>query len=653
MDSKAKKGVALLSVLLAVVLALGAASLALAEPAAKQEQVEVLTEALDYSLAENWSLFAEGGAEKPADVFWIAPLVDTRSYANSIDLNDKLKARFDAALLAQRGIYEGACRIYSPYYRQVSLNGYLLEGGEAEQARKNAYLDVSAAFRYYLDHENGGRPIVLAGFSQGSQMCIELLKEYFGGDGAQARALRERLVTVFAIGFSETEEALSAYPQIVPASGEGENGTVVMFDCEDGTVSGSIFIPRGKKGISINPLNWKTDSARADKSLNKGAVINGETIPALCGCYIDESRGSLIVTDVSAEQYKNPLPQLFENGSFHTFCHMFFFNNLKENLELRVNNYTQKAAAAPLDIAYLLALQGLREKLPALGKIGDTVCELSALLLPALCAFLYIAVDKRFGRIALLNFGASELANLFVKNTACVPRPYLRDARIVPVKTSASYSMPSGHTMYATSILGSIAAWQHRGKKWIAIVCIALIVLVGFIRNFVGAHTPQDVAVSMLLTVFIMLAVTRLCLHLEKHPEKTELFLGIGAAVGLAVLLYANLKSYPVDPTGSTGLTEGGIVKAKAEVFASFGKWMGLLLAIFIDRRFIRYEINKAASARFAWGALGAALFAAANLIVSKLKVPGPAGMAIWFAVYILALALIPMAAQRLAKKRK
>ena len=31
-----------------------------------------------------------------------------------------------------------------------------------------AYQDVSDAFKYYLENENNGRPIILAGFSQGS-----------------------------------------------------------------------------------------------------------------------------------------------------------------------------------------------------------------------------------------------------------------------------------------------------------------------------------------------------------------------------------------------------------------------------------------------------------------------------------------------------
>ena len=51
---------------------------------------------------------------------------------------------------------------------------------DKEQAKGIAYRDISAAFRWYLDNMNEGRGLILAGFSQGAEMCLELLKEYYG-----------------------------------------------------------------------------------------------------------------------------------------------------------------------------------------------------------------------------------------------------------------------------------------------------------------------------------------------------------------------------------------------------------------------------------------------------------------------------------------
>ena len=291
----------------------------------------------DYGDPASWAYFALG-EDKDVDVFLVCPLVDTRSERNAYDLNDKLKGRFVSALDMEKGIYEDVGRLYSPYYRQMSAGAYRLPETEREKTKAVAYADVSAAFRWYLDHENGGRPLVLAGFSQGSEMCLELLKEFFG-DTAEGEALRARLVTVFAIGWRVTEADTQAYPQIVPAQGEKDLGTVVSFDCEDGSLTETIILPAGVKTLSINPLNWKTDETPADRSENLGAVMStgAEPIPALCGAYIGD-RGQLVVTDVAAGDYP-PALDLFPAGAYHVYDYLFFFMNLKQNLSDRVAAY--------------------------------------------------------------------------------------------------------------------------------------------------------------------------------------------------------------------------------------------------------------------------------------------------------------------------
>ena len=298
-------------------------------------------DALDYGVPENWAYF-ESGEDREVDVFLICPTVDTRSETNSFDLNDKLRGNFIYALDLERGIFDQTGRLFSPYYRQMSINAYTLPEAERVKAREIAYTDISAAFRWYLRNENDGRGIILAGFSQGGEMCLELLKEYYGGESAEAQALRERLIAVYSIGWMVTEEMTSSYPQIVPAAGETDTGTVVCFDCEDGTVSETIIIPRGMKALSINPLNWKTDGTPADKSLNRGAVFEagGEPIPALCGAYIGE-KGELIVTDVTAADYPPGL-DIFPEGAYHLYDYMFFFTNLKENVAARTAAWTVK-----------------------------------------------------------------------------------------------------------------------------------------------------------------------------------------------------------------------------------------------------------------------------------------------------------------------
>ncbi|MBO6054973.1 MAG: DUF3089 domain-containing protein [Oscillospiraceae bacterium] len=288
----------------------------------------------DYSDPGSWAYF-EQEKDGDVDVFLICPTVDTKSETNSFDLNDKLKARFVNALDMEKGIYDETGRMFAPYYRQMSMNAYTLEGEAQERAFAVAYEDISAAFSWYLEHVNEGRGLILAGFSQGAQMCLELLKDYYGAGSEQAEELQKNLIAVYAIGWSVTEEMTAQYPQIVPAKEETDTGVVVSFECEDGSLTGTIIIPEGTKALSINPLNWKTDSTPADRSMNAGAVMatGADPIPGLCGAYLGE-RGEVVVTDVTKEEYPAVI-NIVPDGSYHIYDYQFFFTNLKNNVAVR------------------------------------------------------------------------------------------------------------------------------------------------------------------------------------------------------------------------------------------------------------------------------------------------------------------------------
>ena len=300
---------------------------------------------VDYSSADNWVYYGVGD-DKDVDLFLVCPTVDTLDEEfMSLD-NDVMKGYFAGALEMERGLYEDSTRMYAPYYRQMALNGYKLDTAERERRLAIAYKDVSDAFAYYLENENDGRPIILAGFSQGADMVYRLMEEYFGSEEMQ-----QKLVAAYPIGWACTEDMVKEYPQIKPAQSADDLGVVISFDCEAPEVTDTIINPAGQKAYCINPLNWKTDSTPADKSLNIGSrfmkssgKIKGES-EQLCGCYIDEERGVLKVTEVTPAEYPAVLDILPE-GSYHLYDYQFFFKNLQENVKHRVELYMEQAAAA-------------------------------------------------------------------------------------------------------------------------------------------------------------------------------------------------------------------------------------------------------------------------------------------------------------------
>ena len=300
----------------------------------------------EYALNSNWAYFAEG-EDMAADLFLIAPTVDTKDEYN-MSLSDTATMRnFVGALNMERGIYDECTRMYAPFYRQASMQVYRLPAEEREEYLEIAYGDVSRAFKWYLDNENKGRPIILAGFSQGADMCYRLLKEYFGDE-----ELRSRLVAVYAIGWPMTEEDVRNYPQIVPAAMDNDTGVVVSFDCEDEAVKGTFIYPSDVHALSINPLNWRTDSTPAYNEENKGACFTDRSgnitneIPALCGCYLDTERGVLKITDISPADYPSSITGL-PYGAYHVYDYQFFYRNLQENVKLRTDAFINAEAYDP------------------------------------------------------------------------------------------------------------------------------------------------------------------------------------------------------------------------------------------------------------------------------------------------------------------
>ena len=277
-------------------------------------------------------------------MFLICPTVDMNDEFNMSLEDADTKANFLGALNMERGLYEDTARLYAPYYRQAAMKVYGLEPEEREPWLALAYEDISAAFTWYLAHENEGRPIILAGFSQGADMCYRLLEEYFGDE-----ALYRQLVAVYAIDWPCTEEMTAQYPQIVPATGEDDFGVVVSFDCEAPEVTETLITPAGVRALTINPLNWKTDGTPADQSENLGACFtnySGEIKreeAGLCGCYIDEDRGVLKIADVDPADYPPIVPGMQE-GAYHVYDYQFFFRNLQKNVADRTARFLENGA---------------------------------------------------------------------------------------------------------------------------------------------------------------------------------------------------------------------------------------------------------------------------------------------------------------------
>ena len=297
----------------------------------------------DYADTCSWAYWRVG-ENKPADLFIVCPTVDlgTDGHTNMSLTDENIKGNFTGALNMERGIYEQHCRMYAPYYRQAVLADYDLPINEAEPYFNLAYKDVRAAFVYYMQHENNGRPFVLAGFSQGAEMCLRLLKEFGNED-----FVKNNMVACYAIGWRFTPQEAEKYPYIQPAKCADDLGKVIIFNSEAPEVTSSAIVPEGVKTFAINPLTWSCGSQKAPKTLNAGACFTDYSgavvreVPQLTGCYIDSERGTLKVTDVDKKEFVPGLP-LFSEGVYHIYDYQFFYRNLQQNVNLRIKTFMEE-----------------------------------------------------------------------------------------------------------------------------------------------------------------------------------------------------------------------------------------------------------------------------------------------------------------------
>lgn len=246
-----------------------------------------------------------------------------------------------------------------------------------------------------------------------------------------------------------------------------------------------------------------------------------------------------------------------------------------------------------MDLSYLLFLQDLRNATNnALTPFMNFLSDFAVSFLILLPTFIYWCWDKKRGLLTFAALYLSVAITSFIKLTACVYRPWIRDPRIIPAgKMPSSYSFPSGHTSMATPIyLGSATVfWQKKQTKILAVLCVILALLTGFSRNYLGVHTPQDVLVGFVISLFSLWAAWKLGAYLEKHPEKENKILLITSIICVIALVYTIYKPYPMD-YDSNGKLLVNPKKMLKSAFEGFGALFAFCVARYVEKTWIKFK---------------------------------------------------------------
>lgn len=169
----------------------------------------------------------------------------------------------------------------------------------------------------------------------------------------------------------------------------------------------------------------------------------------------------------------------------------------------------------------------------------------------------YWCIDKDKAYYIGIFLFLSFSANTFLKNLFHIPRPYTYSVvRQIDVDTGYGYSFPSGHAQLSTTFAGMFSAVFR--KKWMYVAGIALIILTGFSRMYLGVHTPADI----LCGIGVGLLLTALGSVLKKTANK-KLLAFAAFMLMLGISLIYNSEDIVKLLFFSAGFLTGNIIEEK------------------------------------------------------------------------------------------
>lgn len=283
--------------------------------------------------------------DPPADVFFLHPTTyfGRGGWNGPVDgcLSRYIVAH--AILAGQASAFNAAGRIFAPRYRQMTLAGFV-EPSVRERALDLAYSDVRRAFEHYLRHWDEGRPLILAGHSQGSRLLLRLLADAFA-DGP----LRERLVAAYPAG-----ARVGRTTPVVPVCTDTEQtGCLVAWRtfAEDADVGIGLDETPGEVWddalVCVNPLTWRDDDVAAPPAANRGSIpipyVGGPARPEV-GLTGARCADGVLRIDPEPTGWRFGLAH--PDGNWHAYDYGLFYVNVRDNARRRVDAFVRAREGA-------------------------------------------------------------------------------------------------------------------------------------------------------------------------------------------------------------------------------------------------------------------------------------------------------------------
>ncbi|HQN01994.1 MAG TPA: DUF3089 domain-containing protein [Candidatus Hydrogenedentes bacterium] len=302
--------------------------------------------ATDYSKAAHWLSIPV--VSHKVDVFYLYPTAwhkvnDSDPNICNID-NPSMLAGSASAFGRSATAFETFANIFAPYYRQADA-AYALTLPLPEHDALIAgipTMDAVAAFDYYINHFNAGRPFILAGHSQGSNVLINLLTGYL----KDHPEVYQRMIAAYVIGYPVTAQILANHPHLKFAEGPDDTGVIISFNTQAPDVEPGVNpVLSGLVGLVINPITWTRTETLATTGEGLGSIMPNpstmvfEPVAQYADARVDIAHGVLLCTTADEDGLDELTQHEFPRGVYHSFDYPFYYFNIRANAQNRVNKY--------------------------------------------------------------------------------------------------------------------------------------------------------------------------------------------------------------------------------------------------------------------------------------------------------------------------
>ncbi len=255
--------------------------------------------------------------------------------------DDSSEGRSQTFVRSQASAFNDVSEVWAPRYRQAAFGAFLLTSDDATQALDLAYRDVLTAFDAFLAAQPAGRPLILAGHSQGALHLSRLLAD-------RRDVLKDKLVAAYVVGWPLSASAdLPAMGRTACAApdetgcilswqsfAEPANPALVM-DSWVGTKSANGIIRQRRDMVCVNPLTgtWRGSAPASANlgTLQPSADYSTATVaPGQVGARCEN--GLLLVNGALPSVGGFVLP----GNNYHPFDYALFWGSIRADAASRV-----------------------------------------------------------------------------------------------------------------------------------------------------------------------------------------------------------------------------------------------------------------------------------------------------------------------------